>query len=89
MHQLFGVVAGLFSLTVSIPVLWKCGIESMLLYASKGNLPVRERKEKRLSYTCLLSLQNSPSDNRYSLRWVEIREQREAKNFISVDVLLC
>ena len=50
MHQLFGVVAGLFSLTVSIPVLWKCGIESMLLYASKGNLPVRERKEKRAKH---------------------------------------
>lgn len=89
MHQLFWVVVGLFSLTVSLPALWKCGIESMLLNASKGNLPVRERKEKRLSYTCLLSLLNSPSDNRYNLRWVEIREQREAKSFISIDVLLC
>ena len=50
LHQLFGMVVGLFPLTVSLPSLWKCRIESMLVYASKGNLSVRERKEKRLSY---------------------------------------
>ena len=41
-----------------------------------------EREEAEL-------LLNSPLDNSYSLRWLEIREQREAKNFISIDVLLC